>query len=135
MKVRPIQLELSDEQRHFFNSTSNVRYQFTMGKNYLVYTVAFVPKSVTDFTLYRLVDDANRLLPVPACLFEIVDPRASRYWRVVHHPKIFALSLEPQEFIEDPGLSEAILDRDPEAWAVFRDIQKRMEEEGRLKVV
>lgn len=134
MKVRPIQLELSDEQRLFFKSTSDFRYQLTLGKIYTVYTIVFVPTSFTDFTQYRLVDDGNRLLPVPACLLEIVDPRVSKYWRATHHTKGFGLSLEPQEFIDDPGLSEAILDREPEAWAVFRDIQRRMEAEG-LQIV
>ncbi len=130
MKVRPIFLELNDEQKCYFKSTSQARYQLTIGKSYVVYTVEFTPNSVTDFTLYRLVDDGNSLLPVPACLLEIVDPRVSKYWRATHNPKSFGLKLEPQEFIDDPYLSEAILDREPEAWAVFRDIQARMEAEG-----
>jgi hypothetical protein len=129
MKVRPISLELNDEQRLYFKSTSQFRYQFTIGKVYLVYSISFVPDSVTDFTLFGLIDDFNRLLPVPACLLEIVDPRVSKYWRSIYHPELFALSFEPQEFIDDPSLSERILDRDPDAWAVFEDIQERMEAE------
>jgi hypothetical protein len=130
MKVRPILLELNDEQKCYFKSTSQARYQLTIGKSYVVYAVEFVPNSVTDFTLYRLVDDGNRLLPVPACLLELVDPRVSKYWRATYDPKSFGLKFEPQEFIDDPCLSEAILDREPEAWTVFRGIRTRMEAEG-----
>jgi len=135
MIVRPIQLELTDEQRSFFKSSSQTRYQFTIGKNYTVYAMEFVPSSVTDFTLYRLLNDFNAFVPAPACLFEIVDPHASAYWHVTYNRKKAALTLEPREFIDDPGLSEAILDRDPVAWELFRDIRARMDTEssGRLR--
>ncbi len=129
MIVRPLRLELTDEERSFFKSVSQTRYQFTIGKNYTVYAMGFAPKSVTDFTLYRLVTDFNAFIPAPACLFEIVDPRVSSYWRITYNRKKFAVVLEPQEFIDNPELSEAILDRDPEALAIFREIRMRMDTE------
>ena len=54
---------------------------------------------MTDFTLYRIVDDGGRLLPVPACLMEIVDRRCSKYWQVVYNQERFSLLLEPVEFV------------------------------------
>jgi hypothetical protein len=129
MIIRPLRLELTDEERSFFKSTSHTRYQFTIGKDYTVYAMEFVPSSVTDFTLYRVVTDFNAFVPAPACLFEIVDPRVSSYWRITHNRKNFGVALEPPEFIDDPGLSEAILDRDPQALTIFRAIRMRMDAE------
>jgi hypothetical protein len=131
MKVKPIKIELDDEQKKFFKSSSTSRYQITPGKSYLVFSIEFVPGSVTDFTLYRIVDDGGRLLPVPACLMEIVDRRCSKLWQAVYNQERFSLVLEPVEFADDPYLSEAILDGEPDAVAVFRLIQERMESEGR----
>lgn len=129
MKVIPIALELTDEQKAYLNSKTKSVYQLTLAKEYIVYAIYFVPDSVTDLTTYLVLDDFNKLIPVPACLFDVADSRSSRYWHANYDRDRFSLSLEPKEFIADPYLSEHVLDRDPQAWEVFLDVMDRMSNE------
>lgn len=62
--------------------------------------------------------------------FDVSDSRASRYWHASYDRTRFLLALEPKEFVDDPYLSEHILDRDPEAWEIFSKVSRRMEAEG-----
>jgi len=130
MKVTPIALEFTDEHKAYFKSAAKSVYQLNLGKEYTVYAIYFVPDSVTDYTMYLVLDDVNRLIPVPACLFDVSDSRTSMYWHANYDRSRFLLALEPKEFITDPYLSEHVLDRDPQAWEVFSEVRRRMEAEG-----
>lgn len=131
MKVRLVSLELREEQRRHLGRDPQVRYELTLGKEYIVYAIGCTPDSHTDVTSYDILDDRNLLMPAPACLFEITDPYVSKYWRATQNGLIFRL--QPQEFIDNPGLTEEIVDGDPGAWAVFRDIYARFEKEARAR--
>jgi hypothetical protein len=130
MIVQPITNELSDEQRIRLRCESKTRYQISLSKTYVVYAIEFVPGSITDPVLYRLISDFDAYLPMPACLFKIVEASASAYWKMSYNPKNSVAILQTQEFIDDPSLSEAVLDREPGALAVFSRIRSRLDREA-----
>ena len=130
MIVQPITNELSDEQRVRFRCGSKTRYQISLSKTYVVYAIEFVPGSTTDPVLYRLMSDFGAYLPMPACLFKILEPSASAYWKMSYNSQNSVATFQTQEFIDDPSLSEAVLDRDPVALAVFSEIRSKLDREA-----
>ena len=119
-------VSLADREAQGMDSRFDPQFQLTVGKEYLVVSVASLPDSVTygKVVLYRIVDDANRLIPAPACLFDISDAQVSDQW--VASYKGLALSLEPEEFVRYPSLSEDIFDQDPLALESFHKIFARI---------
>ena len=131
MRVKAIATKLGDAMRAECGMDSSYapEWQITVGMEYVVFSVGCVPDSDAygKATLYRIVDDFERLIPVPACLFDIIDPKVSKYWLADYQGIYF--SLKPKEFIDNPFLTEEILDREEAAVNLFQEIQDRFERE------
>lgn len=132
MKVIVIHNRLTNNQKLELGikTEKNFEWQITPNKEYVVICVRNVLKS--DFygnsILFEIEDDFGRLLSVPSCLFVISDSKPSKYWQASIDNTVF--SLEPKEFIDDPSLSEKILDREPNAIKKFEEIKSRLEDES-----
>lgn len=131
MKVSAVSTKMSKEQRdaHGVDDRYNPSWQITVGREYLVYSIACIPSSTFygKVVLYRIVDDFSRLVPAPACLFEITDRRVSRHW-VVGYDNL-SLSLLPKEFVDNPHLLEDVHDLDDKALSVFAMVKDALEAE------
>ena len=57
-------------------------YDLVPDKIYRVVAISFVTQSPAFGTaiLFDIIDEAGLLMPIPACLFEVVDPRCSARW-------------------------------------------------------
>lgn len=131
MLVRAKQTRISEEQKIAFDMprTMDPMWQITPDTDYVVFSVSCLqrPGVFGRSVVYEIIDDFDRLMPVPACLFEIINSRPSKHWVVNLSEKAF--SLELQEFVDNPFLSERILDRDEESLATFSVIREMLEEE------
>ncbi|MDE1464947.1 hypothetical protein [Spartinivicinus poritis] len=131
MKVVARQTQLSESQKKSLGipESNQTRWQITEGKTYLVISLGNAPGSsfYGNSMLYDIEDDFGKLIPIPADLFEIIDPTPSKYWQV----KVdgIKLSFDLIDFIKDPGLSEKILDREVDALLAFDEIKKKLEAE------
>jgi hypothetical protein len=74
--------------------------------------------------------DIPTIVPVPICLFEIVDSRVSRHWEVRAQPD-GSVALEPPAFFRSSFLP-AIADRVTDAVEEFWKIQQLIEAESKL---
>jgi hypothetical protein len=108
-------------------------YQLTVGKDYLVLGLSFLVNSAIygSSSLLEVCDDAGRCISIPTMLFEVVDPRPSRFWlakRVGETDFIFW----PEEFYQE-YFHDRLSDRQPEAVATFSDVLNRLDAEfGRV---
>lgn len=132
MKVVVVRNRLTDSQKLELgvNSEQNFEWQITPNKEYVVISVRNILNSgfYGNSILFEVEDDYGRLLAVPSCLFSISDSTPSKYWQAFIDNAVF--SLEPKEFIDDPSLSERVLDREPDAMLIFDEIKRRLESEG-----
>ncbi|HYQ49387.1 MAG TPA: hypothetical protein VES70_03045 [Pseudomonas sp.] len=128
MKVRALRIGMdvspslgTDRRREF---------PINVGHEYLVYTVAciFEKGEYHGLTPYGVEDEFGRLIPVPSWLFEIIDPRASRYWVVTSDEGSFYM--RPREFVDNEYLSDDIHEDLPGARATLQEIKARLEAEG-----
>jgi len=105
-------------------------FPIKIGHEYLVYTVAciFEKGEYQGLTLYGVEDEFGRLIPVPSGLFEITDPRASRFWLASSDEGSFYM--RPRELIENVYLSDDIHEDLPGARATFQKIKVRLEAEA-----
>jgi hypothetical protein len=132
VKVVVVKNKLSDGQKLELGIKPEKKFewQISPNKEYLVISVRNILNS--DFygnsVLFEIEDDHGRLLAMPSCLFGISDPTPSKYWQASIDDVSF--SLEPNEFSLDSGLSERILDRDPDAMAIYLEIKSRLENEN-----
>lgn len=128
MKVIPVQNSLTESQKTDLgiDPKNTFEWQITLGKTYEVISLRNILNSsfYGNSVLFEIEDDYGRLLPVPSCLFTIGDSTISKYWRATNEGAIF--SLEPKEFVDDPSLTERILDRDPEALNIFEEIKSKL---------
>lgn len=100
MKAICIAIQLSDEQRKAWGAHEvlNPAFQMTLRKEYLVFGVAFFYKSIIygTVTLFEVEDDAGRCISTPSGLFQITDPRPSKWWIARQDEESF--QLWPDEF-------------------------------------
>ena len=84
MQVKCLARELTGEQEQATNAPARFRprYQITEGREYLVLGISFVLNSAVygNCCLFTIQEDAARCVLVPSALFEIPDPRVSRFW-------------------------------------------------------
>ena len=127
MRVKAIATKVDEVMRSAYgmNPSYESEWQVTVGKEYVVFSVECVPDSEVygKVTLYRIIDDYDRLMPAPAWLFQIIDHKVSKYWLADYQGIYF--SLNPKEFIDNPFLTEEILDRDVAAVNLFKELQNK----------
>jgi len=131
MRVRATARKVSpsDAAELGIDTSYNSEWHLTLGYEYIVYAIRCFPGSAIygSSTLYQIVDDGDAFISAPACLFEITDGRASSHWRVACGNE--GLDIKPEEFFRNPFLSEEILDREPAAIEIFRQISCKLKSE------
>ncbi len=102
MKVRCISKSVSAEQARAIGMPEryNPEWALTVRREYLVLGIRFLlhlPHFGSAPVLEIQEDNRHYCVSIPSCLFEIVDPRPSRFW-VVKKQGDFDLALWPEEF-------------------------------------
>jgi hypothetical protein len=132
MTARCISTTLSTDQRRQIGASEKLefRYDLTEGKTYLVVAITFVCSSPVFGTtvLFDVVDETDYLMPIPACLFEIMDDRGSMYWRVRRNED-GSFTLWPESFYK-PCFHDLLSDRDPDALAILHSVLELMNAEN-----
>lgn len=105
MKVKCVGTRLSDDQERqlgYTPSPPKIDYQIVPGKEYLVLGISFLlpTRPHGGGAQYQILSDFGGCRIIPACLFEVVDDRCSRYWRV-RQDSDGAVLLWPEEFFTD----------------------------------
>jgi hypothetical protein len=105
------------------------QYQVTVGKEYVVLGISFLVASEVygNCPLFGICDDAGRLVSMPTVLFELVDPRPSRFWLAKRGGKSDLL-LWPEEFYRE-YFHDDLSERDPATVAAFSGVVARLESE------
>jgi hypothetical protein len=131
MQAKCLASGLTDEQREATNASARFRprYQVTEGRGYLVLGLSFVLNSPVygNCCLFTIQDDADRCILVPSLLFEITDPRSSRFW-IARDFGASNFTLWPEEFY-DEFFHDRATDGDAQAVAVVRSVSGRLYEE------
>lgn len=121
----------SDEVKGVFGSSRGVQqdYHVTQGREYVVYGLSFAVGSNVHGTgvWVHIVSDHDHLTWAPIVLFEIVDPRSSRYWEARMQKSVFALW--PRVFYR-PHFHEELADGDVAAALEFSETRKMIEDES-----
>ena len=131
MTAKCLQSTLTDEQRRLIQAPERFRpsYQVTQGREYIVLGLSFVLRSsVYGYApLFEICDDANRCISIPTLLFEVVDPRPSRFW-LAKQPTNGGLLLWPEEFYVD-FFHDDLSENAPEARELFTKVLERLKKE------
>lgn len=134
MIVRCVSTCPSEEQiqRLGAGSWANREFGVVIGREYSVLdlTINADSKSTGNGVWVDILmePDIPTILPVPLCLFEIVDSRVSRYWEVRVRPD-GSVTLEPPSFSRKSFL-EDVSDRVPAAVEEFWRVQRLLEAES-----
>jgi hypothetical protein len=130
MLVRCISTKLSDDQLRQIKMGKSPDYQFRIGGIYLVLGITFLlpDEPHGGGVLYEVLNDFDGIRSVPACLFELVDNRCSKYW-VARSDDDGAFLLWPEEFF-----AEYFHDRLSEGVAEVREVFDQVVRKIRLEV-
>lgn len=128
MKVKALRIDMQVSSS--LGGDQRREYPIKVGHEYVVYTVAciFEKGEYHGLTLYGVEDGFGRLIAVPSELFEIIDPRVSRFWVATSSADSFYM--RPREFVDNVYLSDDIHEDLPGARATFREIKARLEAES-----
>ena len=131
MKVRCIARRPTPEQVADlgFSPRFDRDFHVTIGNEYLVLALEFVDKS--EFygagVVLEMRDDFGRWAMFPLLLFEVVDPRPSRYW-IAQKTKDNSLTLGPPSFFRR-YYHDDLTDGVPEVVDDFRQVAALLEAE------
>ncbi len=128
MKVKCIATRINDEQKKMLRVMDNINpicdSRFIIGKEYMVLGISYeTSPSYWTTVLYELRDETGICLSVPACLFEIIDPRPSVFWRARHNFPNF--TLWPPEFYRE-FFHDDLSEGKPEIKRVFDIVVDRL---------
>ncbi len=126
MKVICRSTEVTREQREEMGQPDDTsRYYLDVGKTYTV--MGFGCGAGVDGGAVLFLPGEHYLLPVPLCLFDVVDERPSRYW-VARKNSEHTLSLWPVELHID-YFQDRLSDFEPELIPIYQELCARMESE------
>jgi len=118
--------ELTPKQRIDLDLTSwSGTYPIEIGKTYTVLGISVRANSGPGIMLDIPAD--RYVLPLPLCLFDIVDSRPSRYWQAQKEGD-YVLRLQPEAFFIK-SFFDKLSELDPEVSAIYRELRARMESE------
>jgi len=101
----------------------------TIGKEYLVVGLSFEINSYAGTGVcVNIVSDGGYFVTVPLCLFEVLDARASRYWRIRRWEDGIT-SLWPESFYA-PFYVDDHNEDVPEVRADFKKVYSQLEAEA-----
>lgn len=99
------------------------KFQLSIGSNYLVLGVSFGSYGV----LLQIVDDYGKCIFVPICIFDVIDPRPSKYWKF-KKTSDSDLLLWPSEFFVD-YFHDDLSDGDGRVISIFKRVVNDIENE------
>lgn len=108
---------------------TDYRSEITIGKEYVVLGLCYIPSSLywAGKPAISIKDDDGDLSFVPIFLFEIIDPRPSKFWQIRYNDD-GSLEMYPEAFYRNffhDDLSEGV----PEIKADFIKICEKLEKE------
>ena len=133
MLVRCVARQLTNEQKGLLlMKDPSPDYQLRVGVEYLVLGITFLLPTLPHGggVRYEILNDYGKCRSIPACLFEVVDNRASRYWHA-RQDEDGALLLWPQPFYADffhDDLSEGV----PEVVQQFTTVVEALRHEWQV---
>ncbi len=109
------------------NRTTETVFRLTVGKEYVVYAIDEAEGNVW----YYIIDDNFIYYPQKHCapLFEVVDDRVSKYWRL----KLWEnglLEIAFLHWLKDPYFYEKLTDQEPAEVDLFKRIKALMDMEA-----
>jgi hypothetical protein len=114
-----------------FETQGTMRYDLTVGKEYLVLGINFLQARWNNGVSFLLRDDFGRCAFVPLALTEVADPRASAFWRA-RTRNDGSLSLWPEEFFSD-YFHDELSNGDQKAAEAFKRAYRQLDEEFPLR--
>jgi len=130
MKVKAIYEYPTTEQLiRLGNAFSKEKGQFDIDidREYTVLGVFFNYNLLGNDTWIMYKVHEERIGYAPLCLFEVLDNRASQYWKY-HFDRNLHI-FEPQEFIDNPYFNDDLTEGFPEVVKIFAELCKKMEAE------
>lgn len=128
MKVKCIATKLSFSQKQVMGLKNNEdpTYPFTIGETY---TVLAVHTQIEYYagTMLHMPSPSGYVLPTPLCLFEVVDDRPSKYWKIKKNNEHF-LTLWPEEFDQE-YFHDDLSDGVPEVVEIYKRVVEKLEKE------
>lgn len=128
MVVKCISQKLNNEQVEFvadiFKSSD---FHVTIGKEYLIYGMTFNPSEGNKICLVQHISDNGHLVSSPILLFEVVDNRASQFWKIRLLPS-GDVTLWPESFYKE-FFHDDLFEEVPEIVDNFMKVKSLMENE------
>jgi len=106
--------------------TKKVELPLTVGKEYVVYAI----RAWQGVVWYYICDDNYSYYPMqtPAPLFEVVDSRVSKYWRVMPYPN-GVLRIAFEQWFTDPYFYDKLTDQEEAEVEIFDKVKELMDAE------
>jgi len=106
--------------------TKKVELPLTVGKEYVVYAI----RAWQGVVWYYICDDNYSYYPIqtPAPLFEVVDSRVSKYWRVMPYPN-GVLRIAFEQWFTDPYFYDKLTDQEEAEVEIFDKVKELMDAE------
>lgn len=107
--------------------TQETQFQLIVGKEYIVYAL----DSWQGDLWYYICDERYTYYPIhhPAPLFELVDPRLSKYWQFqIASNGLFTFAFE--QWFSIPFYYDKLTEQDSEAILIFEKIKELMDAEA-----
>lgn len=107
--------------------TKELEFPLTVGKEYIVYALYTRQGKIW----YYICDENYTYYPMqnPAPLFEVVDDRVSKYWRVKLSPNGL-LEIAFEEWFADPYFYDKLTDQEEAEVLIFEKVKERMDAEA-----
>jgi hypothetical protein len=107
--------------------TKQIDLPLTVGKEYIVYAM----REWQGKFWYYICDDSYSYYPIqtPAPLFEVVDNRVSRYWRLMVYPN-GVLRIAFEEWFADPNFYDKLTDQEEAEVLIFEKVKELMDAEA-----
>jgi hypothetical protein len=97
MKARFISKSISEAEKEKYKNNIYIKQSFlslTLGEIYLIMGVELLDDGLVLFHCYNPL--VSYIVMYPSCLFEVVDNKVSKYWKIDIHSS--SISFFPEEF-------------------------------------
>lgn len=109
----------------------SAEFHISLDKEYVVLGISFMlDDSVGRCSFVEVTNDYGHLSSVPLLLFEIIDPRVSKYW-VIRQLGSFTFTLWPNDFYTE-YFHDDLSNNVPEIVESFNKIRIKLEEEAAM---
>lgn len=133
MKIRCIANKGTELPENYLNPpldiTPETEFKLIIGKEYIVYAISQWQGNLS----YYICDERYTYYPIqnPAPLFEIVDPRYSRYWQVQLATNGL-LEIAFEHWFSIPNFYDKLTDSEAESVLIFEKMKELMDAEAAI---